>query len=70
MLQCTLIPRYVKLKEKMFYIKLDFLLDKYPRLYVLVVLGYFNAFIDTERACYEICVGPHGSVTRNENKSF
>ena len=36
----------------------------------LIVLGDFNAATGTERAGYEICVGPHGSGTRKDNSSF
>ena len=51
-------------------VKLDSVLDLCPRRDALIVLGDFNAVTDTERAGYEIFVGPHGSGTRNNNSSF
>ena len=56
-------------EKEMFYSKLDFLLDQCPHHNALIVLGDFNAVTGTERAGYEICVGPHGSGTRNDNSS-
>ena len=50
-------------EEKMFFAKLDSVLDQCPRLDALIVLGNFNAVTATERAGYEICVGPHGFGT-------
>ena len=43
-------------EEEMFYAELDSVLDQCP---------YHN-----ERAGYEICLGSHGSGTRNDNNSF
>ena len=57
-------------EKKMLYAKLDSVLDQCPRRDALIVLGDFNAVIGTERAGYEICVGPHGSGTRNYNSFF
>ena len=57
-------------EKEMFYAKLDSVLDQCPRRDALIVLGDFNAVTGTERAGYEICVGPHGSGTRNDNSSF
>ena len=57
-------------EEELSYGKLDSVLDRCPFRDELIVLGDFNAFTGTERAGYEICVGPHGSGTRNDNSSF
>ena len=57
-------------EKEMFYAKLDSVLDQYPRRDALSVLGAVNAVTGTERAGYEICVGPHGSDIRNDNSSF
>lgn len=57
-------------EKEMFYAKLDSLVDRCPSRDTLVVLGDFNAVTGTERAGYELCVGPHGSGTRNINSSF
>ena len=54
----------------MFYVKLDSVLDQWPRWDTFIVLGNFNAATGTERAGYELCVGPHGSGTRNTNSSL
>ena len=43
-------------EKEMFYAKLDSVLDQCPT--------------GTERPGYEICIGPHGSGTRNVNSSF
>ena len=60
-----------KIEEKeMFYAKLDSVLDQCPPRDTLIVLGDFNAVTGTERAGYELCVGPHGSGTRNTNSSL
>ena len=60
-----------ELEEKeMFYAKLDSMVDQCPSRDTLIVLGDFNAVTGTERAGYELCVGPHGSGTRNVNSSF
>ena len=58
------------LEKETFYAKLESIIDQCPRRDVLVVLGDFNAVTGTERAGYEICVGPHGSGTRNNNSSL
>ena len=50
-------------EKEMFYAKLDSVLDQCPRRDAIIVLGDFNAVT-------EICVGPHGSGTRNDNSSF
>ena len=55
---------------KMFYTKLDFVLDQRPLRDALIVLGDFIAVTGTEMSGFEICVGPHGSVTRNDNSAF
>ena len=57
-------------EKEMFYAKFDSVLDQCSRRDALIVLGDFNAVTDTERAVYEICVGPNGSGTRNDNSSF
>ena len=57
-------------EKEMFYAKLDSVLDQWPRRDTIIVLGDFNAVIGTERAGYELCVGPHGSGTRNTNSSL
>ena len=57
-------------EKEMFYVKLDSVLNQCPCRDALIVLGDFNAVTGTERAGYEICVGPHGSGTRNDNSSF
>ena len=66
-------PNFVYLspeEKEMFYAKLDSVLDQCPHHDVLIAQGDFNAVTGTERAGYEICVGPHGSGTRNDNSSF
>ena len=57
-------------EKEMFYAKLDSVVDQCPSRDTLIVLGDFNAVTGTERAGYEICVGPHGSGTRNVNSSL
>ncbi|XP_045124384.1 uncharacterized protein LOC123512207 [Portunus trituberculatus] len=57
-------------EEETFYAKLDSVLDQCPCRDALNVLGDFNAVTGTERAGYELCVGPYGSGTRNDNSSF
>ena len=56
--------------KEMFYAKLDSALDQWPRRDTLIVLDDFNAATGTERVGYELCVGPHGSGTRNTNSSL
>ena len=57
-------------EKETFYSKLESIIDQCPRRDVLVVLGDFNAVTGTDRAGYEMCVGPHGSGTRNNNSSL
>ena len=57
-------------EKEMFYAKLDSVLDQCPRRNTLIVLSDFNAATGTERAGYELCVGPHGFGTRNTNSSL
>ena len=54
----------------MLYAKLVSVLDQSPHHEALIVLGDFDAVTGTERAGYELCVGPHGSCIRNDNGSF
>ncbi|KAG0724748.1 LINE-1 retrotransposable element ORF2 protein [Chionoecetes opilio] len=56
--------------KEMFYAKLDSVLDQCPSRDTLIVLGDFNATTGTVRDGYELCVGPHGSGTRNTNSSL
>ncbi|KAG0730330.1 Conserved oligomeric Golgi complex subunit 4 [Chionoecetes opilio] len=44
--------------------------DQCPPRDTLIVLGDFNATTGTVRDGYELCVGPHGSGTRNTNSSL
>ena len=57
-------------EKEMYYAKHDSVLDQCPHRDALIVLGAFNVVTGTERAGNEICVGPHGSGTRNDNSSF
>ncbi|KAG0722293.1 Craniofacial development protein 2 [Chionoecetes opilio] len=57
-------------EKEMFYAKLDSVLDQCPPRDTLIVLGDFNATTGTVREGYELCVGPHGSGTRNTNSSL
>ena len=57
-------------QKEMFYAKLDSVLDQCPRRDARIVLGDFNAVTGSERAGYEICVGPHGSGTMTTALSF
>lgn len=57
-------------EKEMFYAKLDSVVEQCPSRDTLLVLGDFNAVTGTERAGYELCVGPHGSGTRNVNSSL
>ncbi|KAG0715480.1 Craniofacial development protein 2 [Chionoecetes opilio] len=57
-------------EKEMFYAKLDSVLDQCPPRDTLIVLGDFNATSGTVRDGYELCVGPHGSGTRNTNSSL
>ena len=54
-------------EKQLFYAELDFVPEKCLRRDTLIVLGDFNATTGTERAGYELCVGPHGYGTRNSN---
>ena len=55
---------------KMFYAKLDSVLDQFLRQNKLILLGNFNAVTGTKRASYEMCVGLHEFGTRNSNSSL
>ncbi|KAG0729261.1 Retrovirus-related Pol polyprotein from type-2 retrotransposable element R2DM [Chionoecetes opilio] len=57
-------------EKEMFYAKLDSVLDQCPPRDTLIVLGDFNTTNGTVRDGYELCVGPHGSGTRNTNSSL
>ena len=57
-------------EKEMFYAKLDSVLDQYLRQDTPIVLGDFNVVTGTERAGYELCVGPRGSGIRNTNSSL
>ena len=57
-------------EKELFYAKLDSIVEQCPPRDTLVVLGDFNAVTGTDRDGYEICVGPHGSGTRNQNSSL
>ena len=57
-------------EKEMFYAKLDSVVSQCPRRDTVLVMGDFNAVTGTERAGYELCVGPHGSGTRNVNSSL
>ncbi|KAG0710377.1 Craniofacial development protein 2 [Chionoecetes opilio] len=57
-------------EKEMFYAELDSVLDQCPPRDTLIVLGDFNATTGTVRDGYELCVGPHGSGTRNTNSSL
>ena len=57
-------------EKEMFYAKLDSIVDQCPSRDTLLVLGDFNAVSGTLRDGYEVCLGPHGSGTRNVNSSL
>ena len=57
-------------EKEMLYAKLDSVLDQYPSRDILIVIGDFNAVTGTEKVGYELCVGSHGSNTRNTNSSL
>ena len=57
-------------EKEMFYAKLDSVVAQCPPGDTLMVMGDFNAVTGTDREGYEICVGPHGSGTRNVNSSL
>ena len=57
-------------EKELFYAKLDSVIDQCPRRDTILVMGDFNAVTGTDRAGYEMCVGPHGSGTRNINSSL
>ncbi|KAG0717656.1 Craniofacial development protein 2 [Chionoecetes opilio] len=57
-------------EKEMFYAKLDSVLDQCPPGDTLIVLGDFNITTGTVSDGYELCVGPHGSGTRNTNSSL
>ena len=52
-----------------FYAALESVVDQCPRRDTLLVFGDFNASIGTDRDGYEMCVGPHGSGTVNQNST-
>ena len=52
-----------------FYVVLDSAVDQCPRRDSVLVLGDFNASTGTDRDGYEMCVGPHGSGTMNQNST-
>ena len=52
-----------------FYAALESVVDQCPRRDTLLVLGDFNASTGTDRDGYEMCVGPHGSGTVNQNST-
>ena len=54
-------------EKELFYAKLDSVLDQSSCQNALIV---FNAVSGTERAGYELCLGAHSSVTRNDIISF
>lgn len=56
-----------EMEEKMFYTKLESTIDQCSLRDVLIVLGNFNTVTGTDRADYEMCIGHHGSGTRNSN---
>ena len=57
-------------EKELFYAKLDSIVEQCPPGDTLIVLGDFNAVTGTDRTGYELCVGPHGSGTRNTNSSL
>ena len=56
-------------EKEMFYVKVDSVLDQCPCCDALIVLGDFDAVTSIERAGCDLCVGPHGFGTRNNNSS-
>ena len=65
-----LLPRYVKLKRRcsmpnstLYWTSVPVVMHSLSWATLMLVTG-------TKRAGYEICVGPHGSGTRNDNSSF
>ncbi|KAG0710316.1 Craniofacial development protein 2 [Chionoecetes opilio] len=52
-------------EKEMIYAKLDSVFDQCHPRDTLIVLGNINATTGTVRDGYELCVGPHGSSTRN-----
>ena len=65
-----LLLRCVKLRRRCSKQNSNLYWTSVPRWDALIVLGEFNAVNGTERACYLICVGPHGSGSTNDNSSF
>ena len=57
-------------KNEVFYDKIESLLDQCLHRDAVIVLGGFNAVTGTERADYEICVGPHSSGSSSDNSSL
>ena len=52
-----------------FCVTLESVVDQCPRPDTLLVLGDFNALTGTDRDGYEMCVGPRGSGTMNQNST-
>ena len=60
-----------KTEEKdMLYAKLESILNQCPCRDAFIVHGDFNAVTGTERAAYDIYVGPHGFGNKIDNISF
>ena len=57
-------------EKELFYAKLDSVIDQCSRQDTILVMGDFKAVTGTDRAGYEMYVGPHGSGTRNVNSSL
>ncbi|XP_076039420.1 uncharacterized protein LOC143024496 [Oratosquilla oratoria] len=57
-------------EEEMFYAKLESIVDQCPPRGTSIALDDFNAVTGTNRAGYEVCIGPRGSGTRNINNYF
>ncbi|XP_076030826.1 uncharacterized protein LOC143019012 [Oratosquilla oratoria] len=59
------------LEEKnIFYIKFESIIDQCPPRDTLIVLGDFNAITGTDRAGYEVYIGPHGSGSKKSDISL
>ena len=57
-------------EKDMFYVNFDSVLDKSPRRDTFIELDDFNVATGTDRAGYELCVGPNDSGNRNTNSSL
>ena len=53
----------------MLRLRRESVVDHCHRRDTLLVLGNFNASTGTDRDRYETCVGPHGSVSVNQNRT-